>query len=408
MKARNILIILAVQYLLIVFLSGVLELMVIGQRAKEVKSVLMSSADMALEQIQLVDDFLGYGNNDSLLVSFPSRNGTGFVKEDLFLATTGFDSRNDHSKMDIFNYLYNSPTSNDLRILANRASGVRIPVRYWNGFGGMSWYTIPALSLMGTDLFGAGSKALSVKDAQGSPVANDKAASLYEAYGLNSITRLSGDEEYYNTPLNTGVTYLNKDLLSKLFINNVDHMMREKYSTQNLNSPEGGNGILVGSTYNTEQLKDMSTYNPINNGSFSVLRGTEFINNASVSTFTGVTPTVEYKVIDMYDPANDNMLSILFGGNKGSFPTKARYLWDLDKHINNPITNAPYTSKPIVVAKVTFYLDVVIPYFSLTNREFRKTFNDGEHMFDIQPTAEDTNIDGARRISYTRFFAVTP
>lgn len=415
MKARNFIIIIVIQYLLLVFVSAVFELSVISSRAKEVKELIMAAADMALEQVQLVDDFMGYNaNKERLMLPFPSRNGEGFVKTDLFLATTGYDSTDPNNKKKIFDYLYNSPTSNDLRILAARASSIRVPVRYWTGGvpgNPLSWYYIPKLSLMGTEIFGtSGTQALRIRDAGGNYTDPAFDQSLYTTYGLLSPYRTTGGEDYYNTPLNLGVTYINRDLLAKLFINNVDNLMREKYNGHaNLNTAKGGDGILVGQTFTNEQIATLEEYNPINNGSFSVLRGEEFYNGSDARVFMGVQPDISYKVIDMYDPANDEMLKILFGGYTGGFSSKAQYLKDLDKHIINPATGRPYDSKPIVVAKVTFYLDVVIPYFMVTNRDFRQSLANGDHMFDIQPVGGvDTVVDGARRISYTRFFAVTP
>lgn len=406
MKIRNLLIIFIVNYLLIVFISTGLEIVSINNKAQEAQALIKQAADLALDQTQLVDDFLGYGGNEALSLSFPARDGSGFQRADMFEAFYGLNSAVDTNKEAIYQKLYGG--NNDLKMLASRLNAMRKPVRYWDASRTFfDWYYIPTASLLGTDILPNTQSTTGVKDKWGSYIDSNRAYELLNAYQLTNHVRESGGVDYYNTPLNVGITFLNEELLSSMFITNVDLLMRNKYS-ENLNSPEGGDGILKGSTYSDKVRDGLAGQNPINNGSLTVLRGESVNNGSTVNAYKGVTPLVMYKVIDMYDSANDEMLAHLFGANKGGYTSKAAYLRSLDENVINPATGMPYTKKPIVVAKVTFYMDVIVPYFSVIARDFRSSLGDDEFNYvDIKPEGT-TSVEGTRRLSYTRYFAVTP
>ncbi|MNV41189.1 hypothetical protein D3C71_1328180 [compost metagenome] len=290
-------------------------------------------------------------------------------------------------------------------MLVSRLDSIRKPVRYWNSTRtGLDWYYIPTSSLLGVELL-PWSNALKVKDRYGNYVDDGLTRSLYQTYDLNEVKKVSGDKTYFNTPVNIGVTYLNEEVLGAMFINNIDLLMRQKYS-DNLNTPGGGDGVLKGVTFSDKISGDLSVYNPINNGSFSVLRGEQLNPVGASRSFRGVKPLVEYKVIDMYDDRNDSVLRNLFGSYSGGYSTKAAYLKSLDSDTINPETGMPFESKPFVISKVTFYLDVIIPYFSVTARELRSSLGEGDNFIDVLP--KEKSVGGSRRICYTRYFAVTP
>ena len=184
--------------------------------------------------------------------------------------------------------------------------------------------------------------------------------------------------------------------------------MRVKYEGKNLKTPEGGNGVLKGQTYKDRLTDTLQEANPVNNGTFTFLRGKKVSSNPLVEAFEGVKPQVVYKVLDMYDSSNDAVLSRLFGADKHGFATKADYLKSLDTDVLNPVNNRPFDKKPIVVAKVTFYADVVIPYYTLIMRDLRSAFGSADmNLIDITD-GEGKGAFGSKRISYTKFFAVTP
>lgn len=411
MRAKNIIIILIVNYMILVAVSGMIELHALSQKAKDVQLLVRTAGDMALEQTQLVDDFMSYGGRESYQLKMPSSDGTGFVQHDLFSGVYGLDSTVEENKEQIFSKLYDN---NDFKMLASRTNALRKPVKYWNANRtGFDWYYIPKISMMGLDILPASQSTRGIKNASGQYVPEEFASELMSAYDLDSHVKVSGGKEYYHTPLDLGITYLNEELLSTLFVNNMDLMMRTKYEG-NLNSKEGGDGVLEGSTYADKLKGSLEAHNPVNNGVFTLLRGQQNPSSPSVKSFQGVKPLIVYKVIDMYDSTNDDMLVSLFGANKRDTETgttylsKADYLEALDSDVLNPVTNRPYSSKPIIVAKVTFYADVVIPYFSIIAREMRGSLGEGDNNFlELLPENSD-GVDGTRRIAYTRYFAVTP
>lgn len=405
MKARNVLLIIVFNYLLLLIVSAVIELHSLSSKAEDLQTTMKTAADLALEQSQLIDDYMAYGDRDSYNLLMPSTDGSGFVREDLFAGAFGLDSTVDTNREAIFNKLYNN---NDLKMLTTRLGSMRKPARYYDETRtGLQWYYIPRAAMLGLDFLPSTDSIRSVKSVTGNYMSNSFSQEMLTAYGLNSHIKESGGKEYYNTPISLGITYLNEDLLGTLFMNNVDLIMRQKYSA-NLNTEQGGNGVLKGSTYADKIKGDLSIYNPINNGNFTVLRGEQSENSGTVQAYKGVKPLVVYKVIDMYDSDNDDMLVDLFGARKGGFSSKADYLKSLDTDVLDPATDRPYEKKPIVVAKVTFYLDVVVPYFSMVIRELQGSLGDGSINFlEVKPDIA-TGEGGTRRVAYTRYFAVTP
>jgi hypothetical protein len=146
--------------------------------------------------------------------------------------------------------------------------------------------------------------------------------------------------------------------------------------------------------------------------------------------FKGVRPTIRYKVIDMFNPQNDELLSLAFGAKPDRNGSKAEYFQEISSDVIDPMTNAPYTEKPIVVAEVTFYADVIIPFTSVSIREMRAKENSDSSLdsrllfdFDARTPQEDNYIDLVRTgttglnggmgnnselIVYKKIFAIAP
>jgi hypothetical protein len=405
MKARNVLIIIVVNYLILLAVSAVLELNSLSSKAENLQTTMKTAADLALEQSQLIDDYMAYGGRESYNLMMPSADGSGFVRHDLFSGIYNLDSTVETNREPIFNKLFNN---NDLKMLATRTGSMRKPARYYDETRtSMQWYYIPRAAMMGLDFLPPTESINGVKNASGNYMPESFSREMLSAYGLDNHIKESAGQEYYNTPISLGITYLNEDLLGSLFMNNVDLLMRQKYGA-NLRTEAGGNGVLKGSTYAEKVTGNLSAQNPINNGNFTVLRGQRNDGSSEVETYTGVKPLIVYKVIDMYDSANDNMLVDLFGARKEGYSSKAEYLRNLDSDVLDPATNRPYEKKPIVVAKVTFYLDVIVPYFTAVIRELQGSLGNGSaNYIEVKPETA-TGVDGTRRVAYTRYFAVTP
>lgn len=407
LKARNIIIIFVVNYLALVAISAFLELYIINSRAQEVVETIRAAGDMALDQTQAIDEYLTSASSGGYKITMPEKSGAGFKQVDLYGGIWSLDATNSGSKKQIFDRLYNNT---EFKLLATRASVMTMPVKYWDSTETrFVWYYMPRVMAMGKELYSQADfeHYMKVRTSNGSVVNSDLRDGLYKTYNLLVSERQTDGKDYYNTPLSFGMTYVNKDLVQKLFVNNMDLIMRTKYK-ENLNKPEGGAGVLKGETYADRIKDDIAQYNPINNGTFTYLKGQCTDSSVGTQVCEGVEPQISYKVIDMFDAKNDDLLIQLFGANKGSYKTKAEYLKSLESNRIDPATNKAYTSKPIVVAKVTFYVDIIVPYFSIIFRDFRTDLDNNSLNFaDIQQTSPSGD-GGSRRIAYTRYFAVTP
>ena len=404
-KVKNIIIVLVLNYTLMLFVSVFFELNAINNKAVEIQNYIATSADLALQQTQFVGDFMDSNSDSSFSLKMPNSDGRGYKNIDLFEGLYGLNSKNEVNRDMIYRLLYDN---NDFKMLASRSGVMKVPVKYYNyDKTGMTWYYMPKVAMVGSPMLPNLDGKNGIVDLMGNPVPDSFAKELLRDYGLNDYKRISGGEEYYTHPLNIGVTYINEDLLSALFVNNMDVIMRSKYTSKDMSSYEGGNGLLKGSTF-SQNIKDTdTTNNPIHNGNFTFFRGQQRLTGGGgVGAYEGIKPTVVYKVIDMYDSANDSLLVELFGANKGGYSTKAEYLQQTDSEILNPVTRMPYTSKPIVVAKVTFYADIVVPYTTVLVRELADYIygSESSHKMGIK----NENGTDVRRMSYTTYFAVKP
>lgn len=418
MKPRNVVISLVVNYLAIIFVSAIIEIVALGNVAQHIQLIMRTAADMSLEQAQVTDDFFvknnGYrATGTAYKLSMPSADGSGYTTIDMFDGIYNLNTSKSENKEKAFMKVYDNA---EFKEFSKTLGNIRTPLRYYNSSNtGFEWYSVPKISFMGLDVLNKSSASVTgVKNSSGAYVSGNVANGLFNTYGLSNHKKDGGMVTYYNTPISLGITYLNKDLLSTLYMNNVDLLMRSKYAKSgfNLNTSKGGNGVLKGSTYASLVKGDLSAYNPINDGLFTVLRGTQSTTSANnVKAFKGTQPDIVYKVINMYDPANNDLLVMLFGANTGGMGSKAAYLKSLDNRVINPMTGRPYDEKNIVVAKVTFYLDVIVPYTTIIARDFRGNLDKTTTNFlDLQRSNSNgkRGASGNTMLEYTRYFAVTP
>lgn len=420
LKARNILVIFILNYLLIFLFCCFIDLIIVGTKANEVALLVQTAGDMALEQVQATDDFFvtgkGYllstdgssltGNDNGYKINVLSTSGN-YVKTDVFEAYT-----NQSDIGNIYNSLYGG---NKINNFINENKGVlRIQTLVgiqdtFNGTNLLKWYNIPTIAQLGTDTVASNAGFLAdIKSGDRAIDQTDftKIKQMYELGSSAKKTYVGGSQvDYYLTPLSLGITYINEDLLQAFYMNNLDLLMRSKYANngKNLKTEEGGYGVYKTEMY--PQLVDVSTIetlNPINNGSVTLVRGQRVVGTKSDFEFyKGLKPKVEYVVIDMYNQTGgyeDAMLRRILGSRftnndtgafRGYTPTEitGRKLKDTEilsidaQKTLTGTTSEPDTSfdhKYIVVAKVTFYADFIVPYSSVTLREMRGRIRDSE------------------------------
>ena len=455
-KARNIMIIFALNYLLILLVCCLLEIIFISNHAQDAQLLMRTAADMALEQVQATDDFFvtggGYllNNEDGYKVTV--NTGSKFEQVNLFPAFTGvantksnvgqmYQKLYGYGRMNEFvsNSLSgnpDSPVKGNVLSLSFVGGAIQEPKTETVTVGGneylinssilyTNWYYIPKLYQMGLN----GILDMADYEAEGyikvlnelmPNKANDVTAmiNMYELWDSEKLAYMSGSSEpisYYLTPISLGVTYINEELLQALFMNNLDLLMRCKYmqnADYDLTSAKYGSGMLKGEFY--PELVDtdsLSEYNPINNGLFTLLRGREVSGTGENAKFYQgtVKPKIEYVVIDMYNnnATNNEMLRNILGPrfttntanssyfNNPSYASTYRgqkitgsLLKEIDQESidnlvtitgtgGNEISKGILSHKPIVVAKVTFYADFVIPFSTVSLREMRGREVDG-------------------------------
>lgn len=407
LKIRNTLLIIVGYYVILFVISIFLEIQSANQKANTIYETMREAADITLEQTQSVDDFLTNTNVEEYKVLHPKTTGNGYEKEDLYKYVFGLDSQADGTKDQIFQRLYvDGEAGNDFMDMTSQSTAMKRPIRYIKPFSEtIKWGYMPTAVFMGFDVIG-GRTGMKITTPNGE---EDMVTSthVYREYGHTTYKKQTNGEDYFNTPISLGMTFINKEMTAKLFSNNMDLIMRGKYDgNHNLNSKEGGYGVYRGITYGTNvDSTAVDNLNPINDGLITYLRGKK----AEVGLgYEGIEPTVNYKVFDMYDSRNDKIMNQIFGAYKGEFNTKAEYLKHLDREKIDPVTGQPYTSKPIVVAKVTFYADVVIPYFSVVFRGIVDYVRPEGNTYGITQPSLDGQDNKTRRLSYTRLFAVAP
>lgn len=440
-KIRYFYLSLVLYYLLILVLAVGIELFFVKYAVYEVKTSIQESAERSLRQTQHIDDFLAFREDDAYNIYMPTSVAGHYEVTNVFEALWGMPVTGETQLEQIYKQLYNNE---EFRQVLKLSKPITQPLRYYDiplsynspTFPRMSWYTIPRALTIGSNFvsnLGNTEDLFVLKSLEGKGTERAKLDELLKNYGLEETVRKTTEKTYFNTPLNTGLTYVNRELLSSLFINNMDITMRSKYiGMDNLTNAatcsQGGadrgithiGTITCGVAYNNLIVGEdrLSRFNPISSGTFTLLRYDEIDQYTSGTLYEGIKPTIEYKLVDMHNSANDNLLRMLFGANTDSGSmgsSKADYLKQINmlkfQNYDSVVANE-YNYYPFIVAKVTFEADVIIPYVTPTLRGLAGRNSLGNSLgnfLDIWTNdATLVNDNGVRRFKHTVFFAVAP
>lgn len=486
-RYKHIITMIILTYATSLILSGFVESLYMYEKVSQLNFIMRTAGDMALEQTQITDDF--FKPNDSFVVKdrlvdankqhkdfkikVPNTTNTKFEEVNLYQEYTGIDVTSANAKSAIYDRLYSADgsafkqeldKSDPEALKADKIKKIKTPIININSAGGLDTIFIPTLAQMGiantgtykeqteddkrriTGHFG---KYISSSDLHGM---NKELRKGYELDRVTKMSELDGkDIDYYLTPLSLGITYLDKDLLQLLFINNVNLLMRAKYSD---NMDRGGSdyigrGILRGQTFAdvVDNSAGRMDENYINNGVISAEVGSPSPGHGKLrqgSSNRNERVEIRYKVIDMYDNANERILKEVLGVipqkqmNDFRVSKYGDYYKALDLKDRQNGTTVTQLTKPIVVAEVKFKLNTIIPYSTLGMRELRaysrpsaagvksrnllnideSQFNTRNNYLDMRPmqitgkspTYQASGIpqDGPRLVEYTRLFAITP
>lgn len=486
-RYKHIITMIILTYATSLILSGFVESLYMYEKVSQLNFIMRTAGDMALEQTQITDDF--FKPEDSFVVQdrlenasdehkdfkikVPNTTNTKFEEVNLYQEYTGINATSANAKSAIYHTLYSVDgsafkqeldSSDPEALTKEKIKKIKTPIININSAGGLDTIFIPTLAQMGIANTGT-YKEQTVDDKKGirgdfsnyitSSDLQGMNKELRKGYELDRVTKMSEldgkDIDYYLTPLSLGITYLDKDLLQLLFINNVNLLMRAKYS-DNMDgggSDYIGRGILRGQTF--ADVVDNSAggmdENYINNGIISVEVGSPSPGHGKLrqgSSNRNERVEIRYKVIDMYDNANERILKEVLGVipqsqmNKFHVSKYGDYYKALDLKDRQNGTTVTQLTKPIVVAEVKFKLNTIIPYSTIGMRELRaysnpsgagvrprnllnineSQYNTTRNYLDMRPMqitgdspiyqADGTPQNGPRLVEYTRLFAITP
>ena len=364
LKWRNVAITILVSFVCILLVFMVCEGLFIRPKAQSANTDIQLAADVTLQQCQAIDD--QFNSNDKMkLLTAQSNNAVKFTQVDLFPYYFSGSSDKETIYQKLFMQGSNAKAFND----------------WAKGYG---YY--PTQELFDTDTFSdvktskIARLGLDLYDATTQGKLSGT-RNIYKNYGMLShynVSELYGGTSYYLFPQSVGCTYINKDLCSFLFLNNLDILMRAKYNDSGvLNLPWQNRsvaGLQWGAGMPTSQFRnkheadnqDEAIQNGyINNGSFMVQRGAlqsvkgKLMYRNRISERDGSNVDIKYKVIDMFDSKNDAILMNVFGST-------AKQLKASD--------TSGISTKPIIVAYVTFKVDVFSPYTNICLRGWADQF----------------------------------
>lgn len=259
---------------------------------------------------------------------------------------------------------------------------------------GTGQFSIPLIARMG--LLSVAPKMLDgesynylkqVVDASGYPLkmvefGNRDWMHLYDVKKYYNTANSNQKEHYYLAPTNVGITYLDPNLLQTAFASNMDILMRGKYAEAgDVSEGVGIPNVIFGGGEDYVLAEDVQTYaidnNIINNGKFAYVKG-----RCSMSTgvgYTGgtsmgavskgyITPTVSYKVVDVCNPENEQLVRMALTEIQGESNFENYKQWLVTQGID---INQPHYC---VIAKVTFYADIIIPYSTPLSRNLHSLY----------------------------------
>lgn len=456
LKARNCLAAFVITYVTIMLLSIFIEAFHIKSVADDVNMTVRMASKMSLRQAQSLDE--GWSDTTSNLYMWNTADVLGDMKIKV-AENTGSTS---YVEKPVLNYAFTAPTASAEtkygKLFGTRdfmhwveSVGCRPTQTFINisddVFDGKDYIQIPKVMRMGVDFLkdnaikGSGSVYMqSSFVAQSrcfnglgtnmsiptpaelffSPITKTDFYDVYDMYNIEKTNKMgSGGAggSYYVTPANLGLTYVNEELVSLLFLNNMDLIMRANLDGE-LNDYNG----IPTNTLTSTQDDEIATMSDtcIHNGKWAFQKGTKISNANGLLGYANDVSTeyrasdafnrysnvdVEYKVIDMYDSANDEILISLFGKDSQALKDSDTQI-DTAKYYEEGIMQRPAT-REIIVALCTFKVDVYVPYMMPTMRDWAMIFNDGYGTDENFVDLKRTDTDNGTRYEYTTMFVVT-
>lgn len=380
---RNILTILIITLLIGTFIQIGMENAFLNQEIREITNNFQTAVDMALLQTQTADDFFkaneGYNLNNRVY-EIQTLQG----KHDLFRELTG-----ETNKERIYDNLYTNNTEFDKFINQNfnDLQKIKSTHKIYNKITKRIEYKdLPTIARMGGDTYIM---------FQNPEIDNN----YIEQTQIGKKKKTLENQDYYSTPLAEGIAYVDPEILNKLIMNNFLLQMEKSYG--NVNS-----GIFKGTTW-SDQIPNVNMIKTANNGEYTLVLGRD-----DKHLYTGtITPKISYKLINVYDPANNHLLQPIFGRT-------AEQIKEKDRNNIDPRTGLQPTSKYTLIAKIEAKAEVIIHYQTPILREMALTQVNNQLGKGKLLTTEVQNLDPNnyadikqnnkrfRTIEYSRLFGI--
>lgn len=193
-------------------------------------------------------------------------------------------------------------------------------------------------------------------------------------------THTKNSEYYYLAPTNVGVTYLDPNILQTAFATNMDVLMRASVAqsnrlSDNVGIPDalfgGGEDYVI-----TDVTADtVERQNIINNGNFAYVKGerSPLVGVGYTGGYNAdndyIVPEISYKVVDVCDPANETLIRMSVSEIEGVSDFESYQNWLVNRGID--VTQPHYC----VVAKITFYADIIVPYGTALSRNLYSLYS---------------------------------
>lgn len=445
LKPRYLLIWVVISFILLFCACWGIEMASIPSEASQLDTIINIASDMALQGGQGIDDFfvstntlddssssgsivdyeVGTANPLQIWVQDSINDSSYTCYNNIFkvykptksIFHTGVTL--EESKGSVFDVLYNT---DNLREFAKNTIKVTIDIPYIDG-DTIIWVTVPKIALMGSEMV--------FEDEDNYKSLISGLSDIYDTYSVaygwkaleqNSytVTEKTGyNGVYYLTPSKLGISYVNKDLVEFLYQNNIDLLMRAKFSTG-----DGGDDIRVGNglvDYQFVPQSDVVVSN-IENVNNSVTGGADVVNNGTFAICKSESNVskVEYMTIDLYDSQYDDIIEQLYGAGVDKIETvgssyfSTPYVMTAEKlkgkSTATDINGNKLEHSYVTVAKVTFTADVIVPYKTGTFIVWRSVYDDSANNYDElvhKIEGRDSGMTESTKYEYTRYYCVT-
>lgn len=469
LRFRYLLIWAVVGFFSIAVLSFVIENYILKLEAMQVRSYTELAADCALQTGQGIDDFFAtpvssdtitYINNDgsrSVGIVAGSWYNTGAVKGLRIKYDDGYDTfaeddllswymNETHSASTVsdrvraFKYLYDSSsgsqTSKEFYDFATSSVCLRaytqIPYTVESGAdaGKIVWVRVPKIALIGAKCLWANEADLADSLLRASVGTVYGASDSYNVHkmwralitnGYYDITKSSGflasGDKYLLTPVKVGVSYIPRELVEKIYQNNLDLLLRARKNgdLQNYSGFVDDTWAYDNDSIYQHQDSKEAFNDIVNNGIIAVSKNTSTITN------------IEYKCIDVFKSSNNPLIEAVYGGmhTVGSVGFDYHMTGGIDKITAETLKDrSPSTAMTLaggnwvpskssikyeVIAKITFSTDVILSHKTAVFTNWGTTYDkssDNINDIEIKNGVSTNKATRNKKYIYTRFYDI--